>query len=151
MKPNWTKPTTTPGQSEPGSNENEEVLLIPQSSRAGASPLDGLVPHEEHLVLLFCSGAIDIFSSTPSRSPSSKQSTLYYYRTASTRTAHCPIGRLYPLQRCKTKNPHPKKGVLNRTLNCICWWGYSSEDLRYATRPYERGTEWNSNSLVKVW
>ena len=28
---------TTPGQSDPGSNDNEEVLHTPQSSRTGAS------------------------------------------------------------------------------------------------------------------
>ena len=31
---------TTPGQSEPGSNDNEEVLHILQSSWTGASPSD---------------------------------------------------------------------------------------------------------------
>ena len=34
---------TTPGQSGPGSNGNEGVLHIPQSSKARASPLDGLM------------------------------------------------------------------------------------------------------------
>ena len=34
--------TTTPGQSEPGSNGNEGVLHIPQSFRTGASPSDSL-------------------------------------------------------------------------------------------------------------
>ena len=34
----WTQSdTTTPGQSEPGSDANDEVLQIPQSSRAGTS------------------------------------------------------------------------------------------------------------------
>ena len=36
---------TTRGQSGPGSNGNEGVLLIPQSSKAGASPSDGLVSY----------------------------------------------------------------------------------------------------------
>ena len=31
--------TTTPDQSEPGSNENEVVLCITQISKTGASPL----------------------------------------------------------------------------------------------------------------
>ena len=35
--------TTTLGQSGPGSNGNEGVLRIPQSSRTGASPSHGLV------------------------------------------------------------------------------------------------------------
>ena len=34
---------TSPGQSGPESNGTEEVLHIPQSSRTGASPSDGLV------------------------------------------------------------------------------------------------------------
>ena len=34
--------TTTPGQSEPGNNGNEETFHIPQSSRSGASPSDAV-------------------------------------------------------------------------------------------------------------
>ena len=41
---------TTPGQSEPGSNGNEGVLSIPQSSGInGTSPSDCLVSYLEHL------------------------------------------------------------------------------------------------------
>ena len=41
--------TTTPGQSGPRSNGNEEVLQIPQSSSiTGASPLDCLVSYLGH-------------------------------------------------------------------------------------------------------
>ena len=40
--------TTPLGQSGPGSNENEGVLHIPQSSRTGASPSNGLVSYPEH-------------------------------------------------------------------------------------------------------
>ena len=40
------KGTTTLSQSEPGSNENEEVLHIPQSSRTRASSSDGLVSYQ---------------------------------------------------------------------------------------------------------
>ena len=32
--------STTPGQSGPGSNDNEEVLCISQSSRTGTSPFE---------------------------------------------------------------------------------------------------------------
>ena len=40
---------TTPGQSGPGSNGNEGVLRIPQSSSiTGTSPLDFLVSYQEH-------------------------------------------------------------------------------------------------------
>ena len=40
---------TTPGQSGPGSDGNEGVLHIPQSSSiAGTSPSDGLVPYPGH-------------------------------------------------------------------------------------------------------
>ena len=41
--------TTTLGQSGPGSNGNEGVLLIPQSSKAGASPSDCLMSYLGHL------------------------------------------------------------------------------------------------------
>ena len=34
---------TTPGQGRPGSNGNERVLHIPQSSRTGVLPSDGLI------------------------------------------------------------------------------------------------------------
>ena len=50
---------TTPGQSGPGSNGNEEVLRILQSSRIiGASPLDSLVSYTGHLLvcLFVCLG-----------------------------------------------------------------------------------------------
>ena len=42
-----------PGQSWPWSNGNEEVFHIPQSSKAGASPSNGLVSYSGHL---FCGG-----------------------------------------------------------------------------------------------
>ena len=41
---------TTPGQSEPGRNGNEEVLCIPQSSKAGSSPSDCLMSYLGHLL-----------------------------------------------------------------------------------------------------
>ena len=42
---------TTPGQSEPGSDGNEGVLRIPQSSStAGTSPSDYLVSYPVHLL-----------------------------------------------------------------------------------------------------
>ena len=40
--------TSTPGQSGPGGNGNEEVLHIPKSSRTGTSPSDGLVSYPGH-------------------------------------------------------------------------------------------------------
>ena len=48
-----TKPTqltgqTTPGKSGPWSNGNEEVLHIPQISKAGNSPSDGLMSCLRH-------------------------------------------------------------------------------------------------------
>ena len=39
---------STPGQSGPGSNDNEGVLHIPQNSRTGASPSDGLRSYPEY-------------------------------------------------------------------------------------------------------
>ena len=42
--------TTTPGQSEPGSNGNESILHIPQNSRTGASLSNGLVSYLGHLL-----------------------------------------------------------------------------------------------------
>ena len=42
------KGTTTPGQSEPGSNSNGGVLHIPESSTTGASLSDGLVLYPGH-------------------------------------------------------------------------------------------------------
>ena len=39
----------TAGQSGPGSNGNKGVLHIPQISKTGASPLDGLMPYPENL------------------------------------------------------------------------------------------------------
>ena len=41
---------TTLGQSGPGSNGNEEVLHIPQSSKAEASSSDGLVLYSGHFL-----------------------------------------------------------------------------------------------------
>ena len=41
--------TTTLGQSEPGSNGNEEVLSTPQSSRTGVLPSHGLESYSGHL------------------------------------------------------------------------------------------------------
>ena len=38
------------GQSRPGSNGNEGVLHIPQISKAGAMPSDGLMSYPEHLL-----------------------------------------------------------------------------------------------------
>ena len=40
--------TTTPGKNESGSNSNERVLHIPQSSRTGALPSDGSVSNLGH-------------------------------------------------------------------------------------------------------
>ena len=42
---------TTLGQSRPGSNSNEEVLHIPQISKARASPWDGLMSYPGHLLV----------------------------------------------------------------------------------------------------
>ena len=39
-----------PGQSEPGSNDNEEVLHTSQISKAGALPSNGLIPYPGHLL-----------------------------------------------------------------------------------------------------
>ena len=39
---------TTQGQSGPGSNGNQGVLHIPQSSKIGASPFDALVSYPGH-------------------------------------------------------------------------------------------------------
>ena len=62
--------TTALGQSGPGSNDNKGVLYIPQSSRAGALPLDAVLCHAQdthkHKVFLYsyhiyqplCSGRI---------------------------------------------------------------------------------------------
>ena len=41
---------TTPGQTGYGRNDNERVLHISQSSRAGVSPSDYLVSYPEHLL-----------------------------------------------------------------------------------------------------
>ena len=49
---------TTPGQSEPRSNDNEEVLLVPQSSNTGASAAVSL-----RLVLPLCRDAISVIYS----------------------------------------------------------------------------------------
>ena len=42
---------TTPDESEPRSNINEEVLHIPQRFTTGVWPLNGLVPYPRHLLL----------------------------------------------------------------------------------------------------
>ena len=42
---------TTLGQSGPGSNGNKEVLHIHQISKAGASPLDGLMLYLGHSLM----------------------------------------------------------------------------------------------------
>ena len=57
--------TKTPGQSGPGSNGNEGVFLLPQSSRSGAFPSDGLVSYTEHtwVVLSLCRDVGGVFSS----------------------------------------------------------------------------------------
>ena len=39
--------TTIPGQSEPGSNDNEELIHTPQSSRTRASPPDAVLCHTQ--------------------------------------------------------------------------------------------------------
>ena len=57
---------TTLGQSRPGSNGNEGILHIPQSSRAGTSPSDCLMSYPGHLgveVLLLCKDAVGVFYS----------------------------------------------------------------------------------------
>ena len=58
---------TTPSQSGPGSDGNEGVLRIPQSSStAGTSPSDFLVSYPGHSlggVLPLCRGAISVFYS----------------------------------------------------------------------------------------
>ena len=43
--------TSPPGQSGPGSNSNERVLHIPQTSGIGASLSDGLVSYPEHSLI----------------------------------------------------------------------------------------------------
>ena len=61
--------TTIPGQSGPGSNGNEEVLHIPQSSSiTGTSPLDCSVSYLGHSLggSPLCRGAVGVFYS-PSR------------------------------------------------------------------------------------
>ena len=40
--------STTPGQNEPGSNDNEGVLHSPQIFKAGTSPSDGLISYQGH-------------------------------------------------------------------------------------------------------
>ena len=55
---------TIPGQSGPGSNNNEEVLHIPQrSSITGTSPSDCLVSYPGLIgeVLPLCKGAVSVF------------------------------------------------------------------------------------------
>ena len=56
---------TTPGQSWPGSNDNEGVLHIPQNSKARASPSDGLMSCPGHSwVLPLCRNEIGVFYSS---------------------------------------------------------------------------------------
>ena len=59
---------TTLGQSGPGSDDNEGVLRIPQSSTiAGTSTSDCLVSYPGHSlggVLPLCKGAVSVFYST---------------------------------------------------------------------------------------
>ena len=57
---------TTPG-SEPGRNSNKEVFYIPQSSRAGALPSDGLMSYPEHLLGKYYSSAEmqSVYSTAP--------------------------------------------------------------------------------------
>ena len=50
---------TTLDQSEPGSNGNEGVLYIPQSSRTGASPSDVVYCHIQNT----CWGVVGSYSS----------------------------------------------------------------------------------------
>ena len=57
---------TTPSQSWPVSNNNEEVLHILQNSRTGASPSDCLVLYPGHLlgvVLSLCRDVVSVFYS----------------------------------------------------------------------------------------
>ena len=54
------------GLSEPGSDGNEEVLHIPQSSKIGALPSDGLLSYPGHSldgvgVLLLCKDTVGVF------------------------------------------------------------------------------------------
>ena len=57
---------TTPGQSGPGSNGNERVLRIPQSSSiTGTSPSDCLMPYPGHLLgWSYPSAAVQLVYST---------------------------------------------------------------------------------------
>ena len=53
----------------------------------------------------------------------------------------------------KMKNPVPhKKGIFSVCHETAVMeiWEYTKLWLRCGTRPYERRTQWNSNSLVKV-
>ena len=63
--------TTTPGQSGPGSNCNEGVFYIPQSSRIGASSSDNLVSYPGHMlwegVIFLCRDAVSIFYTPANR------------------------------------------------------------------------------------
>ena len=59
---------TTPGQSGPGSNDNEGVLNIPQISKARVLWSDGLMLYPRHLlgewgILPFCRDAVGVFYS----------------------------------------------------------------------------------------
>ena len=61
--------TTTPGQSAPGSNDNERVLCIPQSSSiTGVSSSDCLVSYSGHSyggVLPLYREAVGVYSTAP--------------------------------------------------------------------------------------
>ena len=58
---------TSPEETGPGSNGNQGELHIPQISKAGASPSDGLIPYPEHSmgsgVSLLCRDAVGVFYS----------------------------------------------------------------------------------------
>ena len=57
---------TTLGQSVPGSNGNEGVLCIPQSSSiTGTSPSDSLVSYSEHLISYSSAKKQLVYSTTP--------------------------------------------------------------------------------------
>ena len=54
---------TTPGQSGHCSNGNEGIFHIPQSSKAGALPSDGLMSFPGHLLEGSCRYAVGVFYS----------------------------------------------------------------------------------------
>ena len=55
---------TTPGLGEPGSNGNEGVLYIPESSRTGASQSDGLMSYPGHSLRESYPSAVGVFYNT---------------------------------------------------------------------------------------